>query len=151
VVNITGINGFTIPVGGSQSITGNYTASASGTGSTGGSFGETIEYSFNNTFPASGTTVVNIDVSSNYFYLLVQNNSIYTITDVNVNHLLSGVQTDESIIIAPDGNTYGIGYYQAFANSNVYLFANSKTIQWNYPNVGALLPFTNNQSYTAMP
>ncbi len=137
-----------VDAGSSISYDGYYTDQAIGTGTTGGSLGEPISWNLVYTFPSSGELVVNINVSSDYFYLYAKNFAApYTITEIKVNYLLSGVATDEFTNIPYDGNLYGIGYYLAFSNSNLYFFTSGSSVPWSYNTIP--LPFTDNQTFTA--
>ncbi len=144
---IAGYNTVYVDAGSSVVFDGYYTDQAIGTATTGSNLGEPISWNLTYTFPSTGELQVNINVSSDYFYLYLRNNTLYTITEVNVNYLLTGVETDENTIIPYDGNLYGIGYYQAYTNSNLYFFTNGRAHQWSYNTLS--LPFTDNQTFTA--
>jgi hypothetical protein len=136
-----------IPVGGYIAITGPYGSYAGGsantyeTNSAGAQVGLNLNWALSDSF-ALGTKAVYIDVPSQYFFLKITNNSSYTITEVFVNYGLSS-QSLDYITIPNNGNTYDIGYYDAFTNSDLYLTASNYT--WSY---NLNLPFTQNQSYT---
>ncbi len=138
----------TIPVGGQTSFTGtpgsllSATAYTSGTTSSGTVVGETINWDLSDYFPTSGTAYVDLNVSSTYFYLKISNTSSYDINKVYVNYGLSS-QTLDNITVYNTGYTYGIGYYRAYTNTNLYLTSGSH--YWNYD---LYLSFTTNQSYT---
>lgn len=144
---ISGYNTVYVDAGSSISYDGYFGDQAIGTATTGGNLGAPISWNLVYNFPTNGELQVNINVSSDYFYLYLRNNTFYTITDVNVNYLLSGYETYEYTIIPYDGLLYGIGYYDAFTNSNLYFFDHTGTHQWSYANLH--LPFTDNQTFTA--
>ena len=145
-ININGTGG-TIPAGGDVTYSGAYGDVAAGTASTSGSttsgtqVGLLISWTLSNTFPA-GNQTINLNVTSDYFFLKLKNNSVYNITQVYVNHGLMS-ETLDNISVPNTGITYNIGYYRAWTNSNIYLTAGST--YWSY-NIS--LPFTTNQSYT---
>jgi hypothetical protein len=68
-------------------------------------------------FPASGTMVIPIDVSTDYFYLTLKNTTNLATKLIEVNYGTT-VSTAENVSVPNDGNTYGIGYYKALTNSN---------------------------------
>jgi hypothetical protein len=146
-INMDGVE-YTIPVGGQvsyQGLPGNTlsgTATTYGTTATNNRVGETITWDLTDVFPSTGSASVDLNVSSTYFYLKLINNSTYNINNVYVNYGLSA-QTLDNITVYNTGYLYGIGYYRAFTNSNIYLTAGSR--YWDY---NTSLPFTTNQSYT---
>ena len=126
-----------IPVGGSVTFRGAYTtvltatATTSGTTSSSTQIGDLISWSLSDAFPASGTTTHYLDVSPNYFFLKVTNNSAaYSINQLYVNYLLTS-QTVDNITIPNDGNTYNTGYYLAFSNTQIYATSSSGT-HWTW-------------------
>jgi hypothetical protein len=138
----------TIPDGGSEAFTGqggsSFEASASTyeTTASGTQLGLLLTWDLSDHFPSSGAVPVDINVSSSYFYLYVVNTSPYYINNMYVNRG-STAEIHSSVGIPNDGGTYGVGYYDAYNNSNVYLYAT--TGSW----YGILsLPFISNQSYT---
>lgn len=119
------------------------TATTSGHTTSGTVVGLTLSYTINDVFPQSGNLNSNLNVTSNYFFLKIQNTSSVTAIKLYVNYLLTA-QTVDNIQIPNDGVTYSIGYYSAYTNSNVRLESSSSYWYW------ASLPFTNttNQSVT---
>jgi hypothetical protein len=139
-------------VGGSAVFTGTAGAAASGTASTSGvtssntQVGLKISWTYNLTFPAASTNLnYKLDVGSNYFFLKIRNSSAYQLLKVYVNYGLVA-QTLDIITIPNDGQTYNIGYYSAYTNSNVR--AENGTTYWSWPTLG--LPFTVDQSQTVV-
>lgn len=149
-INIT-LNGIThiIPAGGSVVYPVSYgtslrgTASTCGTTTSGSQVGLLITWNIADTFSFTNETI-NLDISSSYFYLKINNNSAYAIATVYVNYGLT-TQTTDYVTIPNDGFTYGIGYYDAFVNSNLRLLSSGGSYYWSY---NITLPFTTNQSYT---
>jgi hypothetical protein len=120
------------------------TATTSGTTNTGTQVGLQIAWSFTAAFPAAGSNFNEaLNVGSNYFFLKLVNTSAYQLLKVYVNYGLTA-QTLDNITVQNDGNTYNIGYYQAYSNSNVR--AENGNIYWQWQTLN--LPFTTNQSTT---
>jgi hypothetical protein len=139
-----------IPVGSKITYTGSYgdqitgTAQTSGTTNTGAIVGEPIIFSFTSPFPISGTAVQELDVTSDYFFLQIVNNSPDVITKVYINYGLQS-QTIDNITIPNDGRLYAVGYYYAFTNSTAR-FEDANGNRWTFNSLG--LPFTSNQTVT---
>jgi len=119
------------------------TAVTSGKTTTGTLVGLQINWTLSNTYPATGNTTIDLNVSSEYFFVYVTNTSTKQITKVYVNHGLQN-QTLDNLTLASDGLKYSIGYYKAFSNSNVRL--ESGTSFWKWESTDLKLPFTLNQS-----
>jgi len=145
----------TIPIGGTITFHGlvgnalNVTAATSGTTSSGTVIGTLIAWNnLSATFPGSGTTIIAIDVSSDYFFLNVQNtNSTNSINSISVNYNNSAATTD-NVEVPNDGNIYGIGYYLAYTNTGIKLTGSLGGYETFFPYTTAS-SFTTNQSYTA--
>ncbi len=140
------INGasYTIPALTASSFTG--TAGSSITVSdiyTYGSFGETITWStFGDNFPSTGEIVEQFNVSAEYFFLQMRNISSYSLNSLYVNYN-SSAETHEFPYIPNDGVTYGVGYYLAYSNTEVY--AESGGFYWDwFPTI----PYTQNAFVT---
>lgn len=149
----------TIPVGSSVSYLGSagssvtFSAYTSGTTTSGTQVGLQIQWpSTTDVFPgngAAGETVIPLDISSDYFFLKIINNSAYSIGKVEVNYDLLSATTND-VTIPNDGSTYNIGYYDAWTNSDLYLLSTGGSVYWSYGSGGAGLglPFTANQRFT---
>ncbi len=147
----------TIPAGATVSFKGNYGTLASGTATTsgstplgvlsgGGSVGQSIYWQLNNKFPVSGTVTDTLNVGASYFYLSIVNNSTFSIINYTVNSELVSGAFAVTASIPNNGQTYGLGYYLAYPNSNVkvtYSDGHTATLS------SFSLPFANNQQYTA--
>ncbi len=97
-------------------------------------------------FPASGTEVIPIDVPESYFYLTIKNISPVAVKQVEVNSGLNG-QTTDYVSVPNDGYVYGIGYYPAYSNSNLYItMTDNSYFSWSSLN----LPFTADQVFAAL-
>jgi len=134
--------GSTVSFTGQQGSEANGSASTSGTTTSGSALGQTISWTLADNFPASGTQTNEINVSSDFFYLKINNTSPYAISSVYVNFGLTS-QTLDYATLPNDGNTYGIGYYDAWTNSNVHLESIS-----HFWDASLSLPLDDNQSYT---
>lgn len=98
------------------------------------------------TFPPSGTEIIPIDVTSEYFYLTVKNNTNRSIVQVTTNSGSSDQKTDNISIPPNDGYTYGVGYYKAYSNTDV-VFTESDQTTVQITNLG--LPFSQDQFFAA--
>ena len=121
------------------------TATTSGKTSSGTTVGSTMSWTLNNTFPTSGNLNSNLNVGGDYFFLKVKNASPKSINKVYVNYGLVN-QTLDNVVIANDSQTYNLGYYKAFSNSNVR--GENGTYAWSWNTLS--LPFTQNQSFTVV-
>lgn len=131
-------NSTTLPAGGTVVLKGNPGDPVSGSANTKGVLGKTIIWTLSGSFGESDK-IVDIDVSSQYFFLAITNNGAYTLSDVYVNYGLTS-QTYDAVNIPNDGTTYGLGYYEAYTNSNAR--AESTLYYWDW---NLNLPFTANQ------
>ncbi len=143
----------TIPVGDNITYTGtpgsslNVTANTSGLSSTGTQIGLLLSWTFSNTFPTTGSSTYNIDVSSYYFFLKIKNTSTtYSGAGLYVNYGLTS-QTYDGIAIPNTGVSYNTGYYNIYSNTEIYIPTNPTGSSWSiYP--ATYLPNTSNQSFT---
>ena len=112
-----------IDAGSSATFTGTAGTSATGTATTSGKttsgtqIGLLISWTLSNTFPASASQTVPLDVSSDYFFLKVIDNSALPMVKIYVNYGLTA-QTLDNITVAADGKSYSLGYYHGYTNSN---------------------------------
>lgn len=138
----------TINIGSSVTFTGdagnaaNGTASTSGTTVGGGTKGVIMQWNLNNSFPASGTQTIDLNVPSDYFFLYMQNASGASITELYTNNGNS-YQMTEPVNIPNNGTNYGVGYYHA--SSVVYLAAVASDAS-AYTNT-ATFSLVNNQTF----
>jgi len=147
-VNITvGGSSQTIAVGGSVTFIANVGTDVNVTASTSGSYGLSVPWSFPDTFPqVSGDNISEtIDVPAEYFYLKAVNTYTAATVSLIVNLGLTA-QTNENMTIPNDGNTYGIGYYYGFSNTEIKAtYTDNSTLLIT----GITIPNTLNASYTA--
>ena len=79
-----------------------------------------------------------------YFFLNLQNSSSYIINDFYVNRYLTTEYHLE--LDMPNNNTwYGIGYFNAWTNSNIYIYSDNSSTYWSIDPI--TLSFQNNQTY----
>ncbi len=141
---------YTIPAGHSKGFTGGYGDTLNGNAFTRGDYGETIVWdSVNNTFPQSGTHEIDFHVSSDYFFLVVLNDSSSSLLkEINPNY---GLPTERDIILPPPyigfPVTRTIGYFYASAASNVHILSSTRW-GWSFTSLG--LPMTQDQAYEAI-
>jgi hypothetical protein len=99
------------------------------------------------TFPSSGNMNYNVNVPSSYFFLNIQNdNPSKPILQFYVNYGLQSQSLEKIRIPVGLNFPYKLGYFKAFANSNVR--AENGTSFWSWPTLN--LPFTENQSVTLL-
>ncbi len=112
----------------------NVTAYTSGTTSTGSQVGDLISWSFTDNFPTDGDALTEpLDVSAAYFYLYMKNtNASESINAIYVNYG-SSQQTVDNVTVPNDGNVYGIGYYLAYSNTEVYATGSASSYWTWYP------------------
>jgi len=120
------------------------TATTAGYTTTGTQIGLRLSWTINDAFPAANNNrILTLNTDPDMFFLKIQNVSTKSIQKVYSNYGLA-YQTIDNILIPNDGNTYSLGYYKAFTNSNVR--AESASSYWYWSPLG--LTFTNNQSKT---
>lgn len=98
-------------------------------------------------------------ISSNYYFLFIENNSLHSFTplEVGIRNVLSGFTVDrtEYIVIPNDGVEYNIGYYESYVATDFNWIEIRATWQddpgwYSYWSQGSqfTLPWTENQSVT---
>ncbi|MBI3111893.1 MAG: Ig-like domain-containing protein [Ignavibacteriales bacterium] len=126
-----------------------YSAQTSGKTSSGTAIGLTMSWS--STFNTTGLKTRSIDlvVGSDYFFMYMRNTGSRNLSPVYVNYALIS-QTMDNILIPNDGQTYQIGYYRAYSNTQVRAYWVGASTSYTYWNQGThfILPFTDNQSAT---
>ena len=136
----------TIPAGSSGTFSGNVGSEANGSYSTAGTYGLTVSQGIADNFPqdAGDNTTESIDIPAEYFYLKAVNTYTAPTVSLIVNLGLTS-QTSENMTIPNDGNTYGIGYYYGFSNTEfkAYYTDNTSLIINNVS-----IPNVANASYT---
>ena len=121
LITVNGVTS-TIAPGASATYTGTPGSAVSGTAATSGLtstnnvVGVVINWTLADQFPSTGSTTKTLDVSPSYFFLKINNTSIYPVTGVYVNYGLVA-QTFDNISFG--NGTFNIGYYPAFSNTNV--------------------------------
>ena len=111
-------------------------ASTSGSTTGGTQVGQLIVWSYTDKFPVNGSTLTEpFDVSSDYFFLKMINvNSSQSIITVKVNYQTTA-EVDDNVTIPNDGNTYDIGYYSAYSNTEVYATSSSSGFWTWFPSI----------------
>lgn len=123
---------------------GNGNATTSGKTSSGTPVGLSLSWQLNLNFPSANTNFdYTLNAGGDVFFLKIKNSASRAITKVYVNYGLQA-QTVDNITLTNDGNTYYLGYYKAFSNSNVR--GENGTYSWFWQNLG--LSSTQNQSVT---
>ncbi|HEY6951849.1 MAG TPA: Ig-like domain-containing protein, partial [Bacteroidota bacterium] len=131
-----------------------YTASTSGKTTGGSTIGRTLNWG-GSSYPIDVSLYssyrLQLIVSSNYFFLYVKNTGYTTLGPLYVNYGLTDQTRDDISIPQSATNTYQIGYYRAYTNTQVRAYwAYPNTTTYSYWNQGTqfTLPFTANQAAT---
>jgi len=152
VININN-NNKTIPIGDNVTFTGIPNSSASGWAKTSGKttsgdqIGELLNWNLNYNYPSAGNNkIVNLDITSTYFFLYIKNSGTHKLNPLKVNVNLTS-ETVDNILIPNDGVKYSIGYYKAFSNTEIRAYKNGDTNNWVFWKHGNhfTFPNTNNQ------
>jgi hypothetical protein len=108
-----------------------YYASVSGTMDNGDLIGKVIEW--DGSYIVENDAFLDLDVSSDYFYLTMQNLGYTNLEDLYVNYGLTS-ETFDPIFLPNDGYEYGIGYYQAYNNTYIQMFleASDMYVFWEH-------------------
>ena len=108
-----------------------------------GDFGLILAYDFN-VIIGSQDLSETFEYGGDYFFLNLRNSSSYTINDLYVNYNLTTEYHLE--LDMPNNSTwYEIGYFNAWTNSNVYIYYDASDVYWY--NDPITLSFENNQIY----
>ncbi len=124
-----------------------YHAETSGQTTSGSQVGLLIEWDYTYNVSGQSSYTLDFNISSNYFFIYVQNNSDHDFYPFYVNYG-SYHETMDNIIISNTGITYQIGYYKAFTNTEVRAYLQDMPSWYYYWIQGThfSLPFTDNQS-----
>ncbi len=107
-----------------------YYAETSGVTSDGKQVGARLTWSY--TVPLVGGTVTReLSVGTDYFCLYITNNGYRSLSPLSVNDGGDEIW-NEQIIIPNDGTTYRIGYYLAWANTEVRVYWQDNPTQYTY-------------------
>ncbi|MCD6091521.1 MAG: hypothetical protein J7J72_08480 [Bacteroidales bacterium] len=87
----------------------------------------------------------NLNVSSDYFFMAVKNTGNYNLEMWSVNYG-NDFQIDDDFNIPNDGIEYGVAYYEAFEDTDIYarLSGTSDDVKWSQ-GVEFVFPWTENQ------
>ncbi|MBL7805713.1 MAG: hypothetical protein JNL02_18360 [Saprospiraceae bacterium] len=141
----TALPGGSAVFSGTPGVSGYGTAETSGKTNTGVQVGLLITWNLSYQFPNSGNNTINLNVSSDLFFLRIQNNGAGNLTNLYVNYGLVS-ETFDNVSISNNNQITNIGYYKAWSNTNVRAYASGiqSNVIWN----SVPLPFTENQSVT---
>lgn len=125
-----------------------YSALTYGQTNSGMQVGMKMTWSYAIDLSAGKNIDINLMASSQVFFLCIVNNGLRALSPLYVNYGLVS-QTYDNISIPADGQTYSIGYYLAYTNTQVRAYV-SGTTSYAYWNQGSnfSLPFTSNQTVT---
>jgi len=87
----------------------------------------------------------NLNVSADYFFMAVKNSGNYYLDLWSVNYG-TDYQVDDDFFIPNDGVEYGVAYYDAFTDTDIYarLSGTSDDVVWRQ-GIEFLFPWTDNQ------
>ena len=124
-----------------------YHAETSGQTTSGSQVGLLIEWDYAIDLSGQSSYTLDLNISSNYFFIYVQNSSDHDFSPFYVNYG-SSYQTMDNIIIYNTIVTYRIGYYRAFIDTEVRAYLQDMPSWYYYWIQGThfSLPFTDNQS-----
>lgn len=148
-ITVEGID-YSVDTGKTITFSGPYGDSLRATAATHGDYGVVAPvYLPTINFPDHGTISQDLNVDSNYFFLMAvnQSTSVPLIQLVYVNYK----QRDSTLDVASipnDGLTRYIGYYKAYTDTRVRLEKTPSV--WMFTNMGFSSPKTNNQFYKAV-
>ncbi len=154
-ITISGYGTKIAPPGGNVTFTlsgnpGSFTYHAETAGYTTGDIriGELVVWDYTKDVSGLLSVTYNLNVSSTLFYLRIQNSGTVDLGPLYVNYGTTA-QTIDNIVIPKGGDTYRIGYYEAYTNTQVraYWYGTSFSTQWDQ-GVDFTLPFTVNQTVT---
>lgn len=126
-----------------------YTAETSGKNSLGAQVG--LLLGWEDSFEVSeDDETISLDVSSQYFFLKIRNNSVNTMQNLYVNYGLTNQTFDNNFSLPTGGSTYNIGYYRAFTNTVIRMYITNPSTSYYQWTQGThfTLPFTLNQVVT---
>jgi len=121
-LNIAGVD-YTVDSGKTLTFTGGFGDTLKGTAYVHGVYGINVPLApLNVAYPTSNTRTQTLDVSGNYFFLKVVNNSptLDQITQVHVNYLQRQDKLD-IVQIPNNGVVHNIGYYMLFSDTHVHI------------------------------
>jgi hypothetical protein len=145
LITLNGVSS-TIAPGASATFTGTPGSAVSGAAATSGLtatnnvVGAVINWTIADQFPSTGSTTKTLDVSPTFFFLKIDNTSIYGVTGVYVNFDLLAQSFDN---INFGNGTFNIGYYPAYSNSNIRCIGPGN-VYWQ---INTILPNTQNQQF----
>jgi hypothetical protein len=122
-----------------------YSASTRGTTDDGTSLGVEILWEEEINVSSEDSPTYNLNISSDYFFLAVKNTGNYYLDLWSVNYD-TDYQIDDDFYIPNDGVEYGVAYYDAFEDTDIYarLSGTSDDVRWSQ-GIEFVFPWTENQ------
>ncbi len=122
-----------------------YTASTRGVTGDGTSLGIEILWEEEIDVSTFDSPTFNLNVSSDYFFMAVKNTGNYYLDLWSVNYG-TDFQVDDDFYIPNDGAEYGVAYYDAFEDTDIYarLSGTTDDVKWSQ-GVEFIFPWTENQ------
>jgi hypothetical protein len=157
-INVTGIGSRTIKPGAKETFSFNanpgqviYSASTSGKTSQGGQVGLLMVWNETVNVASKSSETINLIIGPAHFYLYLKNSGISRLTSLYVNYGTVD-QTQDNILVPNDNVTYNIGYYKAFANTEVRMHKEQSPLSYVFWKNGTHFTFsyTNNQTITLL-
>ena len=122
-----------------------YSATTKGETDDGGALG--VEILWNEVINVSNyvSPTFNLNISADYFFMAVKNTGNYNLNMWSINYGNS-YQIDDDFYIPNDGVEYGVAYYDAFEDTDIYarLVGTSDDVKWSQ-GVEFIFPWTENQ------
>ncbi|MBN2088761.1 hypothetical protein JW964_04075 [candidate division KSB1 bacterium] len=156
LINVTGIGSRTIQPGAKETFqfASNpgqviYSASTSGKTSQGNRVGLNMTWNEKVNVANKSSESVNLIIGPAYFYLYITNSGLSRLTPLYVNWGTVD-QTQDNILVPNDNITYNIGYYKAFANTEIRMHLEQSPLSYVFWKSGTHFNFTytNNQTLT---
>jgi hypothetical protein len=122
-----------------------YAATTNGRTTTGDTLGVVIRWNETIDLTNLDSPTFNLNVNSDYFFMAVKNTGNYYLELWSVNYG-NDYQIDENFYIPNDGYEYGVAYYDAFEDTDIYarLSGTSDDVKWSQ-GVEFVFPWTDNQ------
>lgn len=123
-----------------------YTASTQGTTDDGTLLGVEILWDEEIDVSTYDSPTFNLNISSDYFYMAVKNSGNYYLDLWSINYG-TDFQVDDDFYIPNDGVEYGVAYYDAFDDTEIYarLSGTAYDVKWSQ-GTEFVFPWTENQS-----
>ncbi len=128
-----------------------YSASTSGKTSQGDRVGLNMVWNDTVNVANKSSEAINLIIGPAYFFLFITNSGLSRLTPLYVNWGTVD-QTQDNILIPNDNITYHIGYYKAFANTEIRMHLEQSPLSYVFWKNGTQFNFTytNNQTITLL-